>query len=67
MKCPMFDTGKVKHGSFYGEGGRECTREECAWWLEDIQMCSVRELALETRYTQFRLQDMLAKMPPAKE
>lgn len=65
MKCPLstsIDYEEEGNPKFHTD---DCLREECAWWLEDISMCSIRELALETRYTQFRLQDISTKMPHA--
>ena len=45
----------------------DCLDAECAWWLDDIKMCAVRDLALELRYTQQRLQDMaLADKAPRR-
>jgi len=53
MKCPLFP--------------QECLKEECAWWLEDIQMCAIRDLALEFRYTQLRLADIRDNLSIAEE
>lgn len=63
MKCPLSNFGL--HPSTVGEilSPADCLKEDCAWWLEDIGMCAIRDLALELRYTQYRLQDMLTKMP----
>ena len=40
-----------------------CAKEECAWWLEDISMCAIRDLALELRYIHLRLATIVDKMP----
>lgn len=67
MKCPLFTIGRtdVQLGveSDYGE----CLKEECAWWEQDLNLCAIKELALELRYTQLRLADMVEKMPPAEQ
>ena len=50
MECPLkFNSNAVD---------KECKKDSCAWWLGDIQMCCIRELALQVRYTQFRIQDL---------
>ena len=61
MKCPLpqfvihFPEGKPDSRRV------DCQKEECAWWLEDVSLCAIKELALETRYLQFRVQDMASK------
>ena len=63
MKCPLLCLAKPLEITHKEPTEADCLKEECAWWLEDISMCALKDLALETRYIQFRLQDMLAKMP----
>lgn len=63
MKCPRtFVLVEVFEGCWELKSS-DCIKEECAWWLEDIQMCSIRDEALETRYIQLRLQDKVGKIP----
>ena len=40
-----------------------CTQTQCAWWLEDVSMCAVKDIALELQHLQHRLADMAEKMP----
>ena len=67
MKCPLMKR------FFQSETGKwhteimDCGKEECAWWLEDVNLCAIKDLALELRYTQLRLADMNDKMSPARE
>lgn len=63
MKCPLFMSARYKIGFKDREVIEDCLKEECAWWISDIQMCSVRDIALELQTTQHRLQDMEHKMP----
>ncbi|MCK4722502.1 MAG: hypothetical protein KAT75_04320 [Dehalococcoidia bacterium] len=63
MKCPiMILADHLRPGGYVVEIG-DCIKEECAWWRDDLQMCSVKDLSLELMYTQFRLQDIVVKMP----
>ena len=47
MKCPL--------------SGEECLKEECAWWLPDVSMCAMKDIALELLHTQLRLADIIDK------
>ena len=59
MKCPLIAVAIVRElGEPLGDEA-DCLKEECAWWLDNIQMCALKDLALETRHIQFRLQDMI--------
>lgn len=66
MKCPVTVIAFAKGETVVRSGLMDCLKEECAWWLADINMCSVRDLALELRYAQMRLQDMVKKPGPAQ-
>lgn len=61
MKCPRAFAWQWELGHTPQFAYGACLKEECAWWLEDIKMCSIRDLALELRYTQLRLQDIVGK------
>lgn len=67
MKCPILCIANPKEAGMSSPTEVDCLKEECAWWLEDISMCAIRDLALELRYTQYRLQDITGKMPVARE
>jgi len=62
MKCPLFFRPKADRQEALSRGFDDCLKGECAWWLADIGMCSIRELALETRYTQCHLQDIIKEL-----
>lgn len=59
MKCPIFEVAWLIKDTEAAYRQRDCLLEECAWWLEDVNLCALKELALEARYAQFRLQDMV--------
>jgi len=59
MKCPKTFHAESVVGNQEQWVWEDCLKEECAWWLDETQMCSIRETALELRYIQFRLQDMV--------
>lgn len=61
MKCPMLTMYAITLKKPEEYKDRECLKDDCAWWLEDTQLCSIKELALETRYSQDRLQDLVNK------
>jgi len=63
MKCPLLYGFWIARQREELPELSDCLKEECAWWLEDVNMCSIRELALELRYTQMRLQEITFKMP----
>jgi hypothetical protein len=58
MKCPLLIQGYMAGQPDNEIKDAECRQEECAWWLGDIQMCAMRDLALETRYVQHRLAEL---------
>jgi hypothetical protein len=57
LKCPFSQAYYGDNGSG-GQRRDSCIKEDCALWLEDVHMCSFRELALETRYLQHRIGDI---------
>ena len=60
MKCPLLHHKENNPDIFPSECFEDCLKEECAWWLDDISMCSIRDLALELRHAQHRLQDLVS-------
>ena len=67
MKCPLRDFVWGESPAGKEAIGTDCLQAECAWWLDDIQMCSIRDLALETGYLQQRLADLVDKMPVSRK
>ncbi len=67
MKCPLRTKveGVKEHIEEYSFG--DCIKADCTWWLDDVSLCAIKDLALELRYTQLRLADMSDKMPKRKE
>jgi len=63
VKCPLFAIASKEQERRGFLTHIDCIKEECAWWLEDIGMCAIRDLALELRYTQFRILDIKDRMP----
>lgn len=63
MKCPISPWGLRSSTPPVRESFKDCLKEECAWWEQDLNLCAIKELALELRYTQLRLADMEKKMP----
>lgn len=57
MKCPQRHRFISNDQGGHDDVFLPCLKEDCAWWLEDVQMCSIKELALEVRYCQYRLQE----------
>lgn len=58
MKCPIRyeaefdlegDTVKVQ---------ANCLTSDCAWWIQDINMCSVRDIAIELGTLQHRVAEL---------
>lgn len=58
MKCPIPVFYRSQPSGLAEYEIRDCIKGECAWWLDDIQMCAIRDLALEARYTQLRVQEI---------
>jgi len=57
MRCPF---------SHNIEGGDLCLKEDCALWIEDINMCAIRDIAMELRWLQFHVQDIANRMEGKK-
>jgi len=51
MKCPL-QSDYTSGGSMRGNNKMiSCIKEDCAWWLEDIQMYAIKDIALELHST----------------
>ncbi len=59
MICPLLELGAFYDKDAPREDATECLGKNCAWWLPDIQMCAIKDLALESRYIQQRLADLV--------
>jgi len=66
MKCPLLRTPLDIDGKIFPLVPADCLKGECAWWLQDVSLCAMKDIALELRYTQQRLADMADKMPHEK-
>lgn len=63
MKCPLSNYVMERESGEDEVLLSDCLKEECGWWLDDISMCAIRDLALELRYIQLRLAELIDKMP----
>ncbi len=59
MKCPILSAPSARKAETEGIGDIDCTQADCAWWLEDIEMCCMRAQAFEARRLQQRLADLI--------
>jgi len=56
MKCPLSITGNLTgDGEFIGAAA-DCLKEECAWWDEEKNLCSLKVMAKELSRLQRGLQ-----------
>jgi len=39
MKCPLPIIELYQDSNSHGLAWRECDKEECAWWSEELQQC----------------------------
>lgn len=58
MKCPLLSAASVSCDARPARGEGDCIKEECAWWLEDVRLCSIRMIAREISTTKLRLGDI---------
>lgn len=58
MLCPLLAITDHRVGREGWPQGCDCIQAECAWWLEDLNICAIRDLAWETMHTQLRLSDL---------
>ena len=61
-KCPLLSGPIPGEPLGLGHVRINCMEQECAWWLEEIAMCAVKDIALELQYTQHRLADLVERM-----
>ena len=59
MKCPLMAEKLIQEGIYTVPERAECIGTDCAWWISDINMCSMRAAGLELRYVQQRLGDLV--------
>jgi len=62
MKCPMLTMYATTFNTPEEYRDRDCLKKECAWWIDDLLMCSIKAIGLETRYTQQRLADLAERL-----
>lgn len=67
MKCPLLTMYAITYDTPEKFKDRDCLKEECAWWEQDLSLCAIKEIALELRYTQLRLADIIEKRPSTGE
>jgi len=41
MKCPLLESAYYSNNQNLGGASRECLKEECAWWDDIEEHCSV--------------------------
>jgi hypothetical protein len=58
MKCPLRLGVSVLRPDDKWFVTEDCLQGGCAWWEQDVDMCAVKEMALETRYTQRHLAEL---------
>ena len=58
MKCPLLLLGYLMGYKTEPRTKAECLKEQCAWWEQDLNLCAIKEIALELRYTQQRIADI---------
>jgi len=63
MKCPLFYIGKTT--VFHGEVSdtNNCLQEECAWWDEPTQRCSIKSLGVNFEGIAANMANIVNKMP----
>ena len=66
MKCPLQEIGVYKEDGTHHWVPRDCLKEECAWWHEGDQSCSVKDLASNLFLISLSLAALVTKMltPP---
>ena len=45
MKCPLMLIGRTVLPQDKGKDIADCLKEECAWWDEEMNCCSVKVIA----------------------
>jgi len=67
MKCPLLLAGNNAQPSIDLTAPIDCLKKECAWWEQDLNLCAIKDIALELRYIQLRLADIIEKRPSKGE
>jgi len=57
MKCPIFINAMIQTGRTDVAGETPCLQEDCAWWDDSAQQCSIKTVCedifwLRTNFTQ---------------
>ena len=66
MKCPrLVDMTILPHGIEEAEFG-DCIEGECAWWRDDVQMCSKLATSMELCIIKRRLADIAKEITLVK-
>ena len=66
MKCPLLYIEYVKEGGEMGITPTECLKEDCAWWVENVDRCAIRGISLELSFL-LQLVTNIAKKVPHEE
>jgi len=66
MKCPLLLAGYNAQPSIDLTAPIDCLKEECAWWLQDVNLCAIKDIALELRILQLRVAN-IPGIEPKKE
>ena len=67
MKCPKTLHPESVVGNSEQWVFEDCLKEMCAWWEQDLSLCACKDIALELRYIQLRLADIIEKRPSKGE
>jgi len=62
MKCPLLSLRPIDRSYVEGHGPHDCLQEECAWWDEKIQLCSVRSWCERIRNVEMRVEAIDEKL-----
>lgn len=67
MKCPLLIMNAP--AANWGEGTEfaDCLQEECAWWIQEVQLCPIKYAALELQHIHHRLSDLSDKIVRRRE
>ncbi|MBA7592749.1 hypothetical protein ES708_34943 [subsurface metagenome] len=67
MKCPLRFKELIEVDDAERWRGADCIKEECAWWEETQDVCSVKNMGRMLGYMSLDLTQILDKLPPAEE
>lgn len=55
MKCPLLTLGALNlYGNTDGKTPN-CLKEECAWWVDELNQCSMPIMAIQIGYVRLEL------------